>query len=72
MARTMQEAVQTSLSTASELARLSTDRAMQLFSPRTGDAQSLGDETSRTCKPSHKPARFWPVVSRMFPASGLS
>jgi phasin family protein len=47
MARTMQEAVQTSLSTASELARLSTDRTMQLFSPRTGDAQSLAEETSR-------------------------
>jgi hypothetical protein len=47
MARTIQEAVQTSLSTASELARLSTDRTMQLFSPRTGDAQSLGDEASR-------------------------
>jgi phasin family protein len=47
MARTMQEAVQASLSTASELARLSTDRAMQLFNSRNGDAQSLGDETSR-------------------------
>ena len=45
--RTMQEAVQTGLSTASELARLSTDRAMQLFNPRTGDAQSLAEETSR-------------------------
>ena len=47
MARTMQEAVQTSLSTASELARLSTDQAMQLFNTRKGDARSLGDETSR-------------------------
>jgi len=47
VARTMQEAVQTSLSTASELARLSTDQAMQFFTPRKGDAQSLGDETSR-------------------------
>ena len=47
VARTMQEAVQTSLSTASELARLSTDQAMQLFNPRTGDARSLGEETSR-------------------------
>jgi phasin family protein len=47
MARTMQEAMQTSLGTASELARLSTDRAIQLFSSRKGDAQSLGDETSR-------------------------
>jgi len=45
--RTMQEAVQTSLSTASELARLSTDRTMQLFSPRTADAQSLAEESSR-------------------------
>ena len=34
MALTMQEAVQTSLSTASELARLSTDQAMQLFNTR--------------------------------------
>ena len=47
MARTMQEAVQTSLSTASELARLSTDQAMQLFNTRKGDTRSLGDETSR-------------------------
>ena len=47
MARTMQEAVQTSLSTASELARLSTDQAMQLFNTRKGDSRSLGDETSR-------------------------
>ena len=47
MARTMQEAVQTSLSTASELARLSTDQAMQLFNTRKGDFRSLGDETSR-------------------------
>jgi len=47
MARTMQEAVRTSLSTASELARLSTDQAMQLFNARKGDARSLGDETAR-------------------------
>lgn len=47
MARTMQDAVQTSLSTASELARLSTDQAMQLFNARKGDSRSLGDETSR-------------------------
>jgi phasin family protein len=47
MARTMQEAVQTSFSTASELARLSTDQAMQLFNTRKGDSRSLGDETSR-------------------------
>ena len=47
MARTMQDAVQTSLSTASELARLSTDQAMQLFNTRKGDSRSLGDETSR-------------------------
>ena len=47
MARTMQEAVQTGLSTASELARLSTDQAMQLFNTRKGDTRSLGDETSR-------------------------
>jgi phasin family protein len=47
MARTMQEAVQTSLSTASELARLSTGQAMQLFNTRKGDSRSLGDETSR-------------------------
>jgi phasin family protein len=47
MALTMQEAVQTSLSTASELARLSTDQAMQLFNTRKGDSRSLGDETSR-------------------------
>jgi phasin family protein len=47
MARTMQEAVQTSLSTASELARLSTDRTMQLFSPRTADTQSLAEQSSQ-------------------------
>lgn len=45
--RTLQEAMQTSLTTASELARLSTDRTMQLFNPRTADAQSLAEETSR-------------------------
>jgi hypothetical protein len=47
MARTMQEAVQTSLSTASELARLSTDQVMQLFNAHKGDARSPGNEMAR-------------------------
>lgn len=45
--RTMQEAVHTGLSTASELARLTTDQAMQFFNPGKRDARSLGDEASR-------------------------
>jgi phasin family protein len=61
---TVQEAVQTSLSTASELARLSTDKMMQLVNARKGNARSLGDETSRNLQAVAVLARGVQDVSR--------
>ncbi|WP_162419659.1 phasin family protein [Microvirga brassicacearum] len=52
VARTVQDAVQNGLSSASELAHLSTEQAMQLFfyTARTRDPQAVGDQTSQNLR----------------------
>ena len=72
MALTMQEAVQTGLSTASELARSPQTRRCSSSIPVKGTPGALATRPRGTCKPLRNPVRFWPAVFKMFPANGLS